>query len=248
MSHLIAIANLVNVDGALTARMALAATVTIVFAVFARLVRGVTLSGAVAGALVCFALFAAAGPAAFFALLAVFALTWISTRLGYSRKQKIGTAEKRDGRTASQVFANLGVAAIAALLYAAFHGQSVFLLVLFAALSEAAADTVSSEVGQARSDRARLITTFEEVPAGTDGGVTIAGTLAGLAAAGIVSSIALATTLPRSAIAVSIVSAALGMMTDSVLGAALERRNLLNNDAVNLLGTVIAALVAFLLG
>ena len=61
------------------------------------------------------------------------------------------------------------------------------------ALAEAAADTVSSECGQAFSDRARLITTFEEVAAGTDGGVSLVGTLTGACAALLVSAVCLLT-------------------------------------------------------
>jgi uncharacterized membrane protein len=46
---------------------------------------------------------------------------------------------------------------------------------------------------------------------------------------------------------VSIMAAVAGMIGDSLLGALLERRRLLNNDGVNLLGTVIAAAAASLL-
>jgi uncharacterized protein (TIGR00297 family) len=199
----------------------------------------------VAGALVAFSLLVGAGPQAFAALVAVFILAWISTRVGYAHKKKLGTAEKHDGRTASQVLANLGMAAICALLYVNFHSHLVLLLMVFASLSEAAADTVSSEIGQARGDQARLITTWKSVRAGTDGGVTTAGTIAGSLAAACVSCIAIATILPRSWIGISIIAAIIGMLADSVLGASLERRGLLNNDAVNFFSTIIAALVAF---
>jgi uncharacterized protein (TIGR00297 family) len=145
--------------------------VTVVFTTLARWVRGVSFSGAIAGAAVCFLLYVGAGLGAFVALVSVFALTWISTRFGYRRKEKLGTAEKLDGRTASQVLANLAVAASCAGL-SALTAKAVFLLAVSAALSEAAADTVSSELGQARSAKARLITTWAEVAAGTDGGVS----------------------------------------------------------------------------
>ena len=222
--------------------------ITVIFATLARWVRGVSFSGAIAGAAVCFLFYAGVGLGAFVALVSVFALTWISTRFGYRRKEKLGTAEKLDGRTALQVLANLAVAAGCAGLWALTEGRAVVLLALSAALAEAAADTVSSELGQARSTKARLITTGEEVAAGTDGGVTGAGTLAGIAAAITVSWVCvLAGLVPFRWLGISILAAVVGMIADSYLGALLERRNLLNNDAVNFLGTLIAAGTAFLL-
>src|SRR5256885_14251530 len=92
---------------------------TLLFAALGRFVRGVPTGGAVAGGVVCFGLLWAAGFSAFAALLTVFLLTWIATRLGYSRKQRLGTAEARAGRDALQVLANLGTAAACSLLYSA---------------------------------------------------------------------------------------------------------------------------------
>ena len=225
-----------------------ATIVTVVFTTLARRVRGVSLSGALAGAIVCFLLYAGAGPGAFAALVSVFALTWISTRFGYRRKETLGTAEKLDGRTALQVVANLAVAAGCAGLSALSTEKAAFLLALSAALSEAAADTVSSELGQARSAKARLITTWQEVAAGTDGGVSWAGTLAGITAAAFVSGVCFLTRLiPFRWLGISIAAAVAGTIVDSYLGALLERRKLLSNDAVNFLGTLTAALTAFFL-
>jgi len=224
-----------------------ATAMTLAFAVLARLLRGVTRSGAVAGVVVCFLLYAGAGSGAFVALVTVFCLAWISTQWGYQQKQKLGTAERRDGRRASQVLANLGVAAICAVLYA-MGGRAVFLLAVAAALSEAAADTVSSEVGQAGGKKARLITTWRVVPAGTDGGVSPAGTLAGIVAAALVSIVCvLVGFLPLRWAGISVTAAVGGMVADSYLGASLERRKLLNNDLVNLAGTLAAVAIALLL-
>lgn len=221
-----------------------ALAVTLAFTGLARWVRGVTFSGAIAGAVVCFLLYAGAGPGAFFALVSVFALTWITTRMGYRRKQRLGTAENREGRTAAQVLANLAVSAGCAALYAA-TGKIVFLLAIAAALSEAAADTVSSELGQARNEGARLITTWKSVPAGTDGGVSIAGTFGGIAAASLVSLVcALGGLVSLRQLGIPILAGVIGMIADSYLGALLERRKVLNNDWVNLLGTLTAAAVA----
>jgi uncharacterized protein (TIGR00297 family) len=162
--------------------------VTTAFAGVGHAVRGVTRSGAIAGWLVCFVLYACAGPGAFAALFSVFGVTWVATRLGRVRKQRLGTAERGEGRTASQVLANLGIATLCAGLFA-LRGNAVFLLAMVAALAEAAADTVSSECGQAFSERARLITTFELVSAGADGGITLVGTMAGAGAATLVTAV-----------------------------------------------------------
>jgi len=222
----------------------MALIVTLAFAGMARWVRGVTLSGALAGAVICFLLYACAGTGAFFALVSVFALTWIATRMGYRRKQVLGTAEDREGRTAAQVLANLIVSAGCAALYS-ISAKPALLLAIAAALSEAAADTVSSELGQARTEKARLITTWKSVPAGTDGGVSVAGTLAGIAAATLVSLISVLGGLVRARqLGIPILAGVIGMTADSYLGALLERRKLLNNNWVNLLGTLTAALVA----
>jgi uncharacterized protein (TIGR00297 family) len=228
-------------------RFWMAALVTLAFTVLARWLRGVSLSGSIAGAVVCFVLYAAAGPGAFAALVSVFVLTWIATRFGYRQKQRLGTAESREGRTATQVLANLAIAAMFATA-SALTGKTVFLLAAVAALSEAAADTVSSELGQAHSETARLITTWEVVPAGTDGGVSATGTMAGAVASAIVSGVCLlAGLVPLKWAGLSMIAGVTGMIVDSYLGALFERPKLLNNDGVNFLSTLFAAGVALLL-
>jgi uncharacterized protein (TIGR00297 family) len=238
--------NLTDIARLLPSRMLgkfwIPAFISLIFAAFGRAVRGVTATGAMAGSLACFALLVAAGPSGFAALLAVFILTWLSTRVGYGRKQSQGTAERRAGRSASQVFANLGVACFCAILYATVWRDPRLLIALGAALAEAAADTVSSEIGQAVDDVPRLVTNWKPVPAGTDGAITLAGTAAGVGAAIAVS---LTGVVPSRVAPICAAAGILGMFADSLLGATLERRGFLGNNAVNFASTAIAALVAF---
>jgi len=229
------------------ARTAMAAAVTVAFALLARAVRGVNWSGALAGGLACFALFIGAGPAAFATLVALFAMTWVATRLGYRRKQELGLAEHREGRNGGQVLANLAIAALAAIAFAA-TGNRVYLIALIAALAEAATDTVASEIGQSRRREARMITTWERVPAGIDGGITLPGTLAGAAAGAVIAAVAAAGgLLAPSEIWIPVVAGFAGMLADSVLGATVQRRGWISNQGVNFVSTLAAGALGYFL-
>jgi uncharacterized protein (TIGR00297 family) len=222
------------------------AAITLIFAGFGRVVRGVTRSGAIAGATVCFALIVGAGWAAFAALGVVFLLTWTATRIGSARKGGLGTSEARAGRNALQVLANIGVASVCALLYARF-GDRRLLVCAGAALAEAAADTVSSEIGQALGGEPRLVTNWRIVGTGTDGAITLAGTFAGAAAAVAVAlTCVLGEMFNGREFLVCIAAGMIGTFVDSLLGATIERRGWLGNNAVNFLSTLAAAATAFL--
>lgn len=229
-------------------KVAAFAALTLVFAVLARVVRGVTTGGALAGGTICFALLWVAGLAGFAGLLAVFVLTWIATRIGYNRKLRLGTAEPRTGRTALQVLANLGTSAVCAVAYATLWPDRRLLVAMAAALAEAAADTVSSEMGQAVGGVPRQITSWKKVEPGTDGAITLAGTMDGATAAIAVALVfALIRVLSWRSFAVCAGAAVAGMIFDSFLGATLERRHWLGNNAVNFASTIVAATLAFLL-
>jgi uncharacterized protein (TIGR00297 family) len=190
-------------------------------------------------------------------VLAVLALTSVATRLGRGKKERLGVAEKAQGRSAAQVAANLGVAALVSCEVAQswlidrhwfpLVGPAAGLLFapMLAALAEAAADTVSSEIGQVLGGRPRMITTLRRVDPGTDGAVSVAGTLAGVVAAGVVAA-AGALVLPGGAmlIAISWAGGVFGLFFDSLLGATIEQRDWLNNDLVNFLSTASAAAFA----
>jgi len=226
-------------------RLAIAAAVTLGFAALARALRGVNRSGAPAGGLACFLLFAGAGPTAFATLAALFLMTWVATRLGYRRKLALGLAERREGRNAWQVLANLAVAALGSVVFSA-TGNRVWLVAAVGALAEAATDTVASEIGQYRGPDPRLITTWERVPAGTDGGVTMVGSVVGMTAGLVIAAVAaVGGMILQAQLWIPVAVGFAGMMIDSLLGATLQRRGWISNQAVNFFSTLAAAALAY---
>lgn len=217
------------------------------FATVVLLLRAATPAASAIGLLICFLL--AEAPAAWSryakdtaehwllaALAALFVLTFAATKYGRGKKEARGLSESRRGRSASQIVANLGIAG----LFAAVGWYEGCV----AALAEAAADTVSSEIGQATGHRARLVTTGQIVPSGTDGGVTTAGTVAGLAAAAIVVAIGSGHHALWPTQVVTWMAAGAGLYFDSLLGATVERRGWMGNDLVNFSSTLCAAVLA----
>lgn len=184
-------------------------------------------------------------------------LAALATRLGRKRKESLGTAESKRGRVAAQVAANLGVGALVSnglmlswmvkqtwLPEARVFPAAAFCLGL-AALAEAAADTISSELGQVLSGHPRMITTFRRVEPGVDGAISVSGTVAGIVAGGLVAaSGAWALSGGWWMLAICWGAGVFGLFFDSLLGATLERRGWINNDTVNFLSTASAAGVA----
>ncbi len=217
------------------------------FAVLVRAMRAATTAAALTGAVLtaCIYYQAPGMRTALWPMLAMLVLTLGATRAGRRHKEALGTAESRRGRGPAQVAANLGMAALASFPTLFGWSRTVSLMVLTAALAEAAADTLSSELGQVFGGTPRLVTTGRRVTPGTDGAVSLAGTLVGIAGALVIAAIGGAVLgLGWSRSAVAFFAAVAGLFADSLLGATLERGAWLNNDAVNFLSTAVAGLVA----
>jgi len=226
-------------------RVILAVAVNLVLALLARALKMVTPSGAVCGFGLGVAVYMGWGYKSFLLMLSFFVLGSLATRIGYQKKAARGVAERRGGaRSWREALANSLAGAFFAFLVITTHHEAAFLLALIAAFAEAAGDTISSEIGQWISGRAYLITTFEPVRAGENGGVSVGGTAAGVAASALVVSLGFALGLCGKGSAVLVLGAAVaGNLLDSVLGATLERRGLVTNGIVNFAGTTFAGAV-----
>jgi uncharacterized protein (TIGR00297 family) len=245
---------------------ALALSAAFAFAAWA--LRAATPAAALIGGMICLLLTCFTGSmresplrSAVAPLLTLFLLTFLATRTGRRQKAERGLAESRKGRRAAQVIANLGIAALmsqpvssnAIAWLAENRGISdidslwVLRVVILAALAEATADTVSSEIGQAFGGKPFLLTTLRRVEPGVDGAFSLTGTAAGIVAAAIVVGTgAWSMHLHVDQCSIALAAATAGLFFDSLLGATAERRGYIGNDLVNFISTAFAATLALL--
>ena len=164
----------------------------------------------------------------------------------YSKKYKRSLGQFEGRRTSKNVISN----GVVACFMAAFGGYYLpFVGGFIGAIATATADTLGSEIG-VLDPHPRLITTFQSVDPGTNGAVSVLGTVIGIIGAAVIGIVAFLLGIvpsPLSAIAVSVISGFVGCFTDSILGALFENRGMITNEHVNLLATIVGAIVGILL-
>ena len=192
------------------------------------------------------------------------ALTRLRAQLGTRTN---GHQPAHPARTARQVAANGGVAALLGLIELAARRPARFTLPYLGAVAAAAADTWATEVGALSPWPPRSLRTGRRVPHGTSGAISAPGTLAMVAGAGFIAVLS----PRRSPRWVVLLAGCAGALVDSLLGATLQARYRcercgclvedpkhgcpgrvrresglpgLTNDAVNALATFSAAAVA----
>ena len=245
MSYSLLQARLSTVDSLTWSLLALNAGV----AVLGWIARTVTVSGAVTGFFIGSIVIIGAGLGGWLVLIATFVAASLATRVGHARKQRSGIAEDRGGRRGpGNAMANTGLAAWAAFVSAGSTDVSFPQLALVAALVTAGSDTVASEVGKAYGRTTWLLTSFTKVPPGTTGAISLEGTLAGVAAAALLALIgAVMELIPMSAVLLVTSVATVASIFEGVIGATLEARGMLTNDAVNFVNSAIGAGLALLI-
>ena len=174
------------------------------------------------------------GLESFFLIVFFFVKAEVATKVGRTEAKT-----KHETRTTGNILGN-STAAILALFFASVFG-------FYGAVSAALADTLSSEIGLLSKKKPRLITTWQEVEHGTDGGITLLGCIAALLGSSMIALIHLAQFHNPTAFVIIIACGLLGSLADSFFGAVLELKHVLNNAEVNFLGSASGAVVAILL-
>jgi uncharacterized protein (TIGR00297 family) len=243
VASLMTLASLAPAQDAVVAALPWAVGVNAITATLGYLAKSVSVSGAVAGAVVGTIIYVGGGGGAWALLFATFLAASITSRLGLKRKVVLGIAEERGGRRgAGNAVANCGVAAIAAIVALTTPYTSQALLALVAALTAGGSDTVASEIGKAWGRSTFLVTTFSRVKPGTPGAMSLEGTAAGVVAAFALAAVGAAFgIIPTSATFAVVAGATVGALVESALAATLEGPGILNNDMLNFINTAVAA-------
>ena len=193
------------------------------------------------------------GPAGWLYGVIYFVLGTLVTKVKMEEKKELGIAEKRDGaRGAENVWGSAAISMLCALglrfLSLSPLGASALIVAFVAALATKLSDTFGSEIGKAYGRTCYLITSFELVPRGTEGAVSVEGTLAGMGASLLMAAASHTLGLTQGPLASSavIVAAFIATTAESYIGAIFQDRvPWLTNELVNLLNTLIGAVVGF---
>lgn len=226
-------------------------TLVLLFLLMAASVRKgkLTLSAALTGSLLGIAILAGTGYPGILMLVIFFLLGVGATAHKKTSKMAVGhNAGHPERRTASQVFANGGVAAIVSLL-ALFDPShlALYTAIVGGSLASATADTLSSELGMVYGRNFYNILSWKREAKGLDGVVSLEGTVLGALGAcciGMVFGLAYGL---DSRMAFIVLAGIIGNLVDSILGASFERKRYIGNNTVNFLNTTTGALIVFLL-
>jgi len=203
---------------------------------------------AVAAVVIGFAVWLGEGYTGIILLATFFVTGTLATSWKMHTKQQGGLAEQhRVQRTATQVIANGGVAAILSFVSFLSVRQQPLLLMVASSLSSATADTLSSELGNVYGKKFYNIMNFKKDVRGLNGVISFEGTIIGIAGSSLIALIYSAQAGFTIQFLWIVIAGTIGNLTDSVLGATLERKNILSNDVVNFLNTLTGAVISLLL-
>ena len=218
--------------------------------IFSVAYKKLTLIAAITGGIIASLIFLSSGFTGITMMAVFFILGSAATSWQLKTKQQQGLAEENKGtRTTVQVIANAGVAAllsICALIYPS--DETIINITIAATFASATADTLSSELGNVYGRKFFNIITFKKDQKGLNGVISLEGTLFGIAGSIVIATIYIIgfqQTIRE--LLFIIIAGTVGNVADSIIGATLERKGLLKNDAVNFINTLIAALSMLLL-
>ncbi|ASJ15813.1 hypothetical protein A3L04_01355 [Thermococcus chitonophagus] len=178
----------------------------------------------------------------FFALLTFLIMGTLATRFKAREKLELGNLDTH--RSLGNVLGN-GLAPLLFLIIEVIIKNDYGWAAVFSSIATANADTLASEIGKPLGKNPRLITNFRKAKPGEEGAVTLVGELAALLGAlviGLIGTFSISDYKLKMLLSVTI-AGFIGANIDSLIGATLERRGLVDNNGTNFIATLIGGVL-----
>lgn len=216
---------------------------------YSTLAKKLTIPAALTGGMLACLIYIAAGYTGVAMMSLFFIMGSAATSWQKHKKQPFATsAETKNGRSVLQVLANAGAAGIAGIVILFYPSLTYLMLpAMAAAFASASADTLSSELGTVYGKRFFNIVSFRPDRCGMDGVISLEGTVIGIGGSCIIAAIYALGYGWNINFYFIVIAGTIGNLTDSILGAVLERKGRIGNDMVNFLNTLTAMLVLLML-
>ena len=216
------------------------------------LLKGLALDGYVSSWVLGLLSFSAFGVYGYALVCLYFILGSWATKIKMDVKVREGTAEAKGGRRGIGSVLGSGVAGMVCAGVALMQSDVPMELLqtgFVASFCSKLSDTVSSEIGKGYGKTTYLATTFERVPRGTEGAVSLEGTLSGIGASIFLGYCAvLVGMITLKGLLYVIVASFIANYAESILGAVYQDRVAwLTNDVVNIIQITCASVVSMLL-
>lgn len=220
-----------------------AAGINLVLAAVLFALRWVSVSGAIAGALIGFMIYVSMDWNGF-AVMAVFVVVGsLVTKLGFGKKERLGGAQSEGGRRMAKHAAAKCLAGLVCSMAFLIYPSELLRIGYVAAFAAALADTTATELGQLYGKRAVMLPSFRPAHPGTSGAISLEGTVLGVIAAALLAGSALALGLVKGlgAFVAVVIAAFLATTFESLVGASSLSLGRHRGQWLNLLNTMVGA-------
>lgn len=220
--------------------------IVLIFAIISYFLKKVSLSGAIAGAIISF-LILWNNWINFVLFGLFFVLGSVATKWQFERKRQLNVVQENEGvRTWIHASANGLIPALFSLFALLFPENTSLTYAATAAIAAALSDTLSSELGNVYGRRYIDILSFKKGKRGDDGVISLEGTLFGVFGSLFIA-ILFGVLMSNYSIILPITIAGFaGNLMDSYLGATFQRKGWIDNHFVNFLNTSFAAFLLVL--